>query len=250
MYGTHHGFPAGKVAVREIGVEKALKKKDERIALVACEIMEPELERVRKDHPHVKILYLEQSLHRTPQKMADKVQELVDRAAQSADRIVLGYGLCSNGIVGVQARRQGLIVPRCHDCIAFFLGSPEAYKRDFDSRPGTYYLTPGWIAERKDPLSIIQDDYQPRFGRETAEWIMNEELKHYTHIVLIDTGVAELAPLRERAEENAQFFKMEYVEVGGESLEYFVKLVQGPYASDEFIYLKPGETVQQEMFIG
>ena len=43
---------------------------------------------------------------------------------------------------------------------------------------------------------------------------------------------------------------MEYVEVGGERLEYFVKLVQGPYTSDEFIYLMPGETVKQEMFIG
>ena len=39
------------------------KKRDERIALVACEIMKPELERVRKDHNHVEILYLEQRLH-------------------------------------------------------------------------------------------------------------------------------------------------------------------------------------------
>jgi hypothetical protein len=182
--------------------------------------------------------------------MAARVQELVDRAAQSTHRIVLGYGLCSNGIVGVRAPRQGLIVPRCHDCIAFFLGSPQAYKKDFDSRPGTYYLTPGWITERKDPLGIIEDDYEPRFGRETAEWIMNEELKHYTHIALIDTGVAKLNSLRERAEKNARFFKMQYVEIEGKRLEYFVKLVQGPYSNDEFICLMPGETVKQEMFFG
>ena len=221
-----------------------------RVTLVACQVMEPELEWVRKDRYRVDILYLDQGLHRTPQLMADQVQALVDQAAETADRVVLGYGLCSNGIVGVTARKQTLIVPRCHDCIAFFLGSPEAYKADHESRPGTYYLTPGWIAEGKDPLTIIEDEYEPKYGRETAEWVKKEELKHYTHIVLIDTGVAEIGPLRKRAKENAAFFNMEFVEVEGTSLDYFLKLVQGPYNYDEFIQLSPGQAVTQEMFIG
>ena len=223
---------------------------DSRVTIVACRVMEPEFEAVRKNNEHVEILYLDQGLHRTPQKMAEQVQSLVDQAAKAADRIVLGYGLCSNGIVGVEARQQGLIVPRCHDCIAFFLGSPKAYQDDFNARPGTYYLTPGWIAERKDPLSIIRDEYEPRYGRETAEWIKREELKHYTHIVLINTGVAELEPLQKIARNNARFFDLEYVEIEGKSLEYFNKLVKGPYDSDEFIHLSPGDVVTQEMFLG
>jgi len=218
--------------------------------LVACQVMEPEIERVRSGNNNIDILYIEQSLHRIPQKMADKVQQMIDRAAEYAARIVLGYGLCSNGIVGVQARKQGLIVPKCHDCIAFFLGSPRAYQEDFNSRPGTYYLTPGWISERKDPLGIIENDYQPRFGRETAEWVMREELKHYTHIVLIDTGVSVLKPLRRIALENARFFNLEYRELEAKKLEYFQKLLKGPYPSTEFIHLNPGEKVTQEMFIG
>lgn len=221
-----------------------------RLAIVACQVLEPELESIRKNHEDVEILYLDQGLHRTPQKMAAQVQALVDQAARTSERIVLGYGLCSNGIVGVEARHQGLIVPRCHDCIAFFLGSPKAYLDDFHSRPGTYYLTPGWIAERKDPLSIMRDEYEPRFGRETAEWIKREELKHYTHIVLINTGVAEPEPMRARARENAQFFNMKLLELEGQSLAYFNKLVKGPYEPAEFIHLNPGEVVTQDMFIG
>lgn len=229
---------------------QSVAKGNGRLAVIACRVLEPELESIRQHHEQVEILYLDQGLHRTPQKMAAQVQALVDQAAPTADRIVLGYGLCSNGIVGVEARRQGLIVPRCHDCIAFFLGSPKAYLDDFHSRPGTYYLTPGWIAERKDPLSIMRDEYEPRFGRETAEWIKREELKHYTHIVLINTGVAEPEPMREKARENAQFFNMEFVEREGQSLAYFNKLVKGPYDADEFIHLEPGEVVTQDMFIG
>jgi hypothetical protein len=219
-----------------------------RIALVACRVMEPELEAARQGNQLVEIFYLDQGLHRIPQKMADQVQEAVDQASVTADRIALGYGLCSNGIVGVTARQQGLIVPRCHDCIAFFLGSAKAYQEDFNSRPGTYYLTPGWIAECKDPLSIIRNEYEPQFGRETAEWVKREELKHYTHIVLIDTGVADLEPMRKIATENARFFKMEYVEIEGRSLKYFNKLVKGPYPAEEFIFLDPGAVVTQEMF--
>jgi len=221
----------------------------ERVAIVACHVLEPELEAVRNNDHQVRILYLDQGLHRTPQMMADQVQEKVDQAAEDADRIVLGYGLCSNGIVGVRAGKQGLIIPRCHDCIAFFLGSHQAYLADFNSRPGTYYLTPGWIAERKDPLGIIEAEYVPRYGRETAEWAKREELKHYTHIVLIDTGIADLESGRKVARENARFFGMEYVEVKGGSLAYFKMLIYGPYDSVAFIHLAPGKTVAQEAFL-
>jgi hypothetical protein len=181
--------------------------------------------------------------------MAGRVQSLIDEVADTAGRIVLGYGLCSNGILGVWARQQELIIPRCHDCISFFLGSPEAYRKDFDAHPGTYYLTPGWLAERKDPLGIIEDDYVRRVGREMAVWAMKEELKHYRRIALINTGVADMEPLRKRARENADFFNMNYEEIEGISLEYFVKLLDGPYPEAEFLRLRPAEAVTQDKFI-
>ena len=220
-----------------------------RVTLVACQVMQPELDQLRRDRPHVDVVYLEQNLHRTPQKMPARVQAAVDGAAEHAERIVLGYGLCSNGIIGVQARKQELIVPRCHDCISFFLGSPEAHRREMDAHPGTYYLTPGWIAEHKDPLGIIEDDYVKRVGREMAEWAMREELKNYTRIALVDTGVGDIEPLRARAQENARFFGMIYEEIEGRSRSYFAKLMDGPYAEGEFFRLKPGEVVNQDMFM-
>ena len=215
--------------------------------IVACRVMEPELKKALGKDSDVEIRYLDQGLHRTPQEMADLIQAQIDQAAEYAGRIVLGYGLCSNGIVGVIARRQGLIVPFCHDCIAFFLGSPGAYMKVFQSRPGTYYLTPGWVAEKKDPLGIVDKDYTPRHGRETAVWAMEEELKHYTHIALINTGVGDLEALRKRTLENARFFKKQYEEIPG-SLDYFEKLIRGPYEKKDFFSLQPHKKVTQEMF--
>jgi hypothetical protein len=181
--------------------------------------------------------------------MAAQIQEIVDALTGTVDRIILGYGLCSNGIVGVTARQEQLIVPRCHDCISFFLGSAEAYHQDFRSRPGTYYLTPGWIQEEKDPLHIMRNEYIPRYGEETALWAMREELKHYTHIVLIDNGLVDIAPLRMIARENADYFGLEYLEIKGASLEFFRRLTDGPYSEDVFLLLRPGERIEQEHFI-
>ncbi len=223
---------------------------DMKIAVIACEIMKAEIEAAKEGDDRIRTFYLDQGLHRTPSLMAGRIQEIVARVDGIVDCVVLGYGLCSNGIVGVGAGLQEMVVPRCHDCIGFFLGSPQAYLDDFHSRPGSYYLTPGWIAERKDPLSIIEDEYVPRYGRETAEWAKKEELKHYTHIVLVDTGVADLAPMREIGRKNAAFFGMSYLEIQGRSTEFFNRLVRGPYPQDEFITIPPGGEITQALFIG
>ncbi len=227
---------------------RALSNENGAVVIVACRVMEPEMEKVRDQNSLVEIRYLDQGLHRTPDKMADLIQAQIDEAAEYAARIVLGYGLCSNGIVGVKARRQGLLIPSCHDCIAFFLGSPAAYGKAFEERPGTYYLTPGWISERKDPLGIVEDDYTHRVGREMAVWVMKEELKHYTHISLINTGIGDPGPLRERAMENARFFEKKFKEIRG-NLTYFRRLIHGPYEEEDFHFIGPEQKVVQELFL-
>lgn len=223
------------------------RHRKDRIVVVACRVMEPELDWARRGKDNVEIRYLDQGLHRTPQDMAGLVQEQIDQANKYADRVVLGYGLCSNGIVGVKAGEQGLIVPRCHDCIALFLGSPKYYKKIFESRPGTYYLTPGWVAEKKDPLGIVEEDYTARVGREAAFWVMEEELKHYSHIALINNGVTDIAPLRQRAMQNVKIFKKKYAEIEG-SMDYFKKIMQGPYTEEDFLFIKNSSEITQEMF--
>lgn len=201
-----------------------------------------------KPESNIKIRYLDQGLHRYPHKMPSLVQDQIDQVAAWADEIVLGYGLCSNGIAGVTATAPGLIVPRCHDCIAFFLGSCAAYRAALKKRPGTYYLTAGWIREDQDPLGIIEKDYTPRLGRKTAVWGMKEELKNYTHFVFINTGADNTGQLRQRTEENASFFNMKSEEIQGD-LTFLQKLLYGPYSDEDFFFLEPGDRIEQKMFL-
>jgi hypothetical protein len=57
---------------------ESVAKANGRLAVIACRVLEPELESIRQHHEQVEILYLDQGLHRTPQKMAAQVQALVD----------------------------------------------------------------------------------------------------------------------------------------------------------------------------
>ncbi|GAH63322.1 unnamed protein product, partial [marine sediment metagenome] len=94
--------------------------------------------------PGVHFEFLEQGLHRTPTKMPNIIQGKIHQADDKIDYIVLGYSLCGNGIVGVKAEKQPLVIPKAHDCIDLFLGSLEARLKEQQKAPGTYYLTKGW----------------------------------------------------------------------------------------------------------
>ncbi|MBS3756530.1 MAG: DUF1638 domain-containing protein [Desulfobacterales bacterium] len=220
--------------------------------VIACRVMQYELDAIRETEGegagNTEIRYMDQNLHRTPEKMPELLQAEIDAAADYAGRIVLGYGLCSNGVVGVTARKQRLYIPRVHDCIALLLGSRRAYFRAFHERAGTYYLNPGWVAEQKDPLGMMENEYEPRMGREMAEWGIREELRHYTHIVLINTGAGDIEKLRKRARANAEFLGKEYEEVAG-SPEYFRQLLFGPYDTEDFVCLEPGQKAKQKPFM-
>ena len=93
--------------------------------------------------------------------MSARLKEAVAAVDESKyEAILLGYALCSNGLVGLAARSIPLVVPRAHDCITLFLGSKERYLEYFYAHPGVYFKTSGWI-ERGDGLA--------QFGPETVQ---------------------------------------------------------------------------------
>lgn len=222
-----------------------------RSAIIACSVMSLELQAAIGDLP-IDLHLLEQGLHNTPQIMPGRIQDKIDQIqSEKPERIILGYGLCSNGIVGVNGGRCPLIAPRCHDCIALLLGSTRRYNEIFSRNPGTYYLTAGWIKESEDPLGCVEGKYAERLGPVKAKRAMDLELKNYTHICYIDNGLGEIEKLRARAMENCRAFNKEYVEVKG-TLDYFKELVDiGCHNnSDNFVKIEAGQGLTAEMFLG
>lgn len=216
-----------------------------KVHVIACKVTEPEWSSIQD--AEFSITYLEQGLHNTPAKMPDTISAEVKRLAETdADMIVLGYGLCSNGIVGVKAENQPIIVPRVDDCIALFLGSYDTYLREFREQPGTYYLTKGWIEKARSPLKVYEE-YRKKYDEETVNWLFREEFKNYTRIALIDNGSYDAGLYYQHALENAQFLKVKCETLKG-SLRFFEKMVKGPW-DGEFVTVLAGEEIRQEPFL-
>jgi hypothetical protein len=219
-----------------------------RRAIIACAIMKTELEAVANGHS-VDLYYLEQGLHNTPQAMPLRIQEKIDELAYlKHERICLGYGLCSNGILGVNSRISPLTTPRCHDCIALFLGSNQRYRELFRQRPGPHSFTSGWIAGDGDPLGSVER-HARRLGPKKAKRAVDLELANYTHFCFIDNGLGDPGAVKARTLENCRAFQKEYMEVRGD-LTYFQKLVASeiPEDASAFITLPPGSSLNEAMF--
>ena len=159
---------------------------------------------------------------------------------------LLGGGLCSNGVVGLGSD-DGLVMPRCHDCIAMLLGSPKRYYEIFIKYPGTYFLTEGWIRNHGDPLSTVKYRYAPKMGEKKAFRGMVLELANYKAICFVDNGVGDREAVRDRTKENCEAFKKDYLELES-GLDYFTGLIEGPYPEDKYLVLKAGQKVLNYYF--
>ena len=214
--------------------------------LIACEVFKDEFEATCP--PDLTRTYLPQGLHRTPGKMPAAIQDVLDRIPQDVTSVLLGYGLCSNGVVGVASRAASLVIPRVHDCIALLLGSRERYEAEVTACPGTYYITPGWALYGTTSLSSYKNEYLPKYGEETARYIARELLKNYTRVALINHGVGDIRAARAHAHEMAELFHLSYAETPG-SLDYLARLVRGPWDGDDFVMIGPGRAIEPSPFL-
>lgn len=219
--------------------------------IVACRVLQELLETMlAKDMPRI---YMDILLHNTPKKLAAALQEKIDAVAESSN-IIIGYGLCGNGLVGVNARSHTLIIPRTHDCVAIFLGSHQRYVQRFFANPNTYYLTRGWLEANDEPLSDYRD-YCRDYDQDTADYLVEMKYRHYRHLCMVGFSQQELDECRPMSQKVAEFcstrWGMTYEEILGSTalLEDLLRMaVNIDRGNSEFVVVPPGGEISAEMF--
>jgi hypothetical protein len=186
-------------------------------------------------------------LHVNPDKLKTALQEKIDASGKEKGPILLGYGLCSRAVVGLQSETCSLVLPRVDDCIGIFLGSRKAYLKQMQAEPGTYYLTKGWI-EAGDNIFGSYLQMEERYGPEQAERLIKRMLQNYTRLVFINTGKYEVDHYREYSKRMASRYDLKYEEISG-SPTLVDKMVNGPWDED-FVVVPPGQTILYEDFYG
>ena len=223
------------------------------VVILACQVMESMLEGLLPEGLASEINYFDYGLHRLPDKMTWTLQEAIDSIEQPS-LVVLGYGLCGNGLNGLKAGRHTLLIPRVDDCIALLLGSRQAYFREFEAVPGTYYLSKGWLESGSQPLKEYEE-YKVKYGPEDADWIMDQQYEHYERLAMVAHNQEDLEKYRPQAQEVARYCErwgFRYEEILG-SDAYVRRLVEVAAALDQadgdFVVVPPGGEIKQSQFI-
>ncbi len=227
---------------------------------MSCQVFCREAAEVMRRSPHqVGVEFLPKGLHELPATlMRERIQAAVDHAATSSpppDAVLLGYGLCSHALSGIEARFRPVVIPRAHDCLTLLLGGRERYQGRFDREPATYFQSSGWVEHRLNPpaleaqsiptlqrLRMSYEERAARYGRENALYLeaeLGNPARHYRHMAFIDLGLEPAGVTENASREEARRRGWSFERITGD-LRLLQRLVDGDWELD-FVVLQPGE---------
>lgn len=167
-----------------------------KIAIIACDIFQKELDMLVNNDPHVVHKeYLEFALHDHPEELKARIIEKVNALIGKVDAIFLGYAVCQSlkGIVNEIPIPSAML--DADDCISVFL-TPSEYAKEKEKCPGTWFNSPKWAelgiegANKEMHLDCLKDQgFEPIY-------FLKLMFEGYERCLFIDTGV----PDRERWE--------------------------------------------------
>jgi hypothetical protein len=214
-----------------------------RTKIIACKTVIEEMQGLLP--PDLESITLESGLHLRPDKLRSELQATIDEITADTETIILGYGLCSMGVIGLRATHSTLVIPRIDDCVAMFLGSRQAYKKELKQEPGTYFLSKGWIEAGITLLDELRM-MEARYGKRRAEWVMKRMLQNYKRLAFIDMGYQNQEKYRQFSRRAAKELNLSYHEIKG-TPELLAKICNGPW-DDGFVVAPPGHKIRLEDF--
>ena len=235
-----------------------------RFKVIACKALQREISLLAaRTDAVLDITYMRQGLHDTPDLLRAALQKEINavddgndlhsneaRLGRRFDAILLGYGLCSNGVAGVSSKTHKLVVPRSDDCIALFLGSYAKYREYFDAHPGTYWYNASWIENAYTPSEEnrrqLLAEYTEKYGADNAEYLVDAEstTKNYNNAAYIAWEGLGFPEYERYTREAAAYFGWKFDKVTGDS-GWLTDLLSGRH-DDRFAVAQPGECFAQD----
>jgi len=226
-----------------------------RLHLIGCNVLVRELSDAIVHSPHaVDARYLPAGLHDVGAKgMRERIQQAINEAdSLRYDAIVLGYGLCGNGLLDLRSLTTPLVVPRAHDCITLLIGDRRRYRYYFEANPGVYFRSAGWVertSELEDQmcglgLSASEKDLITKYGEDSGRYLYQQFTAHHrsyaklTYVRMTsDAEESFIGQARAEAEERGWRFE----EMKGDN-SLFRRLLSGDWR-DDYLVVPPGHRI-------
>ena len=238
-----------------------------RYACIICEVLFREFCQLAvQSTATLDLILMPQGLHSTPDELRARVQQKIaelegepsadcntavtDSFGLTYDAILLGYALCSNGVVGLSTRRTPLVIPRGHDCITLLLGSKETYRTYFDSHHGIYWYSSGWLERTMQPgrerWELTRNHYVTHYGEENADYLMEMEqqwFNEYEWATYINWHLPTEERDRRYTQDCAAYLGWKYDEIDGDP-RLLQDMLDGAWDDERFLVLQPGECIE------
>jgi hypothetical protein len=226
-----------------------------KLKIIACEVFFREIAFCSFNSKNIiDIEFIQQGLHNYPDQLRKELQEKIDNTPKNKyDAILIGYGLCSNGVENVHATHTKIVIPRAHDCLTLFLGSKDKYSAEFSENSGTYWYTSGWIErtimpgkERMDETMKKMEEYEEKYGEDNAQFLIEQEMewyKNYSRALFVNMNLGDVEYYRRKTKDSAEFLNWEYKEIEGD-ISLLQKFVNGNWNENDFLIIEIGQFIK------
>ena len=146
--------------------------------LICCSVYKAEVEVLRQAHwPELAVRYQNSMLHMKPDRLAKRLDTVVEAEQQAGHRVVLIYGDCCLRMAAIEAR-PGVVRTRANNCYDLLLGHDE-YRRL--AHEGVFFLLPEWTQRWREVFTI-----ELGLNHANASGLMRDM---HRKLVYLDTGV-------------------------------------------------------------
>jgi hypothetical protein len=237
--------------------------------LVACNVLQRELCAAIADSPNViDPEFLELGLHENPERLRQKLQSKIDEACAASEKaagiaasdaygaVLLGYGLCGNGLAGIEARELPIVIARAHDCCTILLGSRSEFLARFGGNLSASWSSAGYVERgqtyfrasdigRSAGLGLEYEELVAQYGEENARYVWDamRPAVEEREIRYIETPETASLAYAEAMREKAAAEGKDFILLRGSS-RLLRGLVAGTWDEEDYLVVPPGKRIE------
>ena len=179
--------------------------------IIACDNLKDEIEYIlNKNNKNKEVIYIKSKLHNTPKLLKQEIQKEIDKQ-KTVNNIILLFGVCGNGTIGLKSENANIIMPRVDDCISLYLGGIENRKK-IENYNKTYFITKRYV---ENELSVYNEmkTLINKYGEKKAKKMYKMLFDKYEYIRSIDTNAYDENEIIDKVNEMCIMFNLKYEKI-------------------------------------